>query len=190
MLILFEILVAWLLADFITGVIHWVEDKYMDAQSLNFLAADIAEDNDLHHRKPTAMILNSYWDNMRSGAVVGWPLAALLFWFGAPLWLWLAPFFAGFGNLVHRFSHTPKDQLPRWIRGMQEFGLFISHEHHDSHHRSMRQLIPKHLAGYKFCPMTDWMNPVLDRTGFWKKLEFVLGKIGIHPIATPDVPIR
>ena len=98
----------------------------------------------------------------------------------------MMPFFAAFGNLVHRFSHTPVDQLPRWIRGMQEFGLFISHQQHDAHHRSMKRLIPKHLAGYKFCPMTDWVNPILDRVEFWKSLERILTAIGIQPIAKPD----
>jgi len=183
-----SILIAWLLADLITGIVHWFEDKYMDAKSLNFFAADIAEDNDLHHRKPTAMILNSGWENMRSGAIVGWPLAALLFWFGAPLWVWLTPIYASFGNLVHRFAHTPKNQLPRWIRGMQEFGLFISHEQHDQHHRSMQRLVPKHLAGYKFCPMTDWLNPWLDKFQFWKGLEWMLLQLGLKPIVKPVEP--
>ena len=185
-MLLLQILIAWLLADFVTGLIHWIEDKYMDAVTLKFWARDIAADNDLHHSKPTAMLLNSYWDNMRSGAIIGWPIAAMLFWIDAPLWLSMMPFFAAFGNLVHRFSHTPVDQLPRWIRGMQEFGLFISHQQHDAHHRSMKRLIPKHLAGYKFCPMTDWVNPILDRVEFWKSLERILTAIGIQPIAKPD----
>jgi len=154
---LFQILIAWLLADFLTGAIHWFEDRYMDQFSLNFLNS-IAEENDLHHNKPTAMTLSSGWVNMRSGAA----------------------FFASFGNLVHRWSHVPKRSLPRWIRGMQEFGLFISHEHHDAHHRSMKKLIPKHLAGYKFCPMTDWVNPVLDHIQFWYAAETIFRLAGLY----------
>ncbi len=182
MIFLIQILIAWLLADFVTGIVHWLEDKYLDdTHSLNFLDS-VSKDNDLHHKKPTAMLLQSYWGNMKSGAAVGWPLAAVLFWFDAPLWLWLFPFFAGFGNLVHRFAHTPKSQLPRWIRGLQEFGLFISHQHHDLHHRSMQQLIPKYLAGYKYCPMTDWVNPFLDRIGFWSHAESLLLRAGLPTV--------
>lgn len=176
-----QILIAWLLADWLTGAVHWFEDRYMDSFSLNFLNS-LAEENDLHHRQPTAMILSTGWVNMRSAAAIGWPLAALLWWCGMPLIVWLVPFFASFGNLVHRWSHTPKRQLPRWIRGMQEFGLFISHEHHDAHHRSMKRLIPKHLAGYKFCPMTDWMNPLLDGLRFWFVVEYLFEAIGVKTI--------
>jgi ubiquitin-conjugating enzyme E2 variant len=183
MMTLFQILAAWLLADLVTGAIHWFEDKFMDAKSLNFLAAEVAADNDLHHQKPTAMTLNSGWENMRSGAAVGWPLAAGLWWFGFPLWVWLTPFFAAFGNLVHRFAHMPEHRVPRFVRGMQEFGLFISYDHHDQHHRSMKRLIPKHEAGFKFCPMTDWVNPLVDRIGLWTFLERSFRWLGLKPIA-------
>lgn len=178
MLSFLQILIAWLLADFLTGVVHWFEDRYMDKYSLNFLNS-LAEENDLHHRKPTAMTLNSGWTNMRSAAAIGWPLAAILWLIGCPLWIWLIPFFASFGNLVHRWAHMPKHRLPSWIRLMQRIGLFISYQHHDLHHRSMRQLIPKHLAGYKFCPMTNWVNPILDAVRFWHGLEWTLARFGL-----------
>jgi len=180
MLLLFQILIAWLLADWLTGAVHWFEDRYMDKLSLNFLDS-IAKENDLHHKKPTAMLMSSGWTNMKSAAAVGWPVAFLLWAIGAPLWVWLVPFFASFGNLVHRWGHTPREHLPRWIRGMQEFGLFISQHHHDLHHRSMKQLVPKHLAGYKFCPMSDLMNPILDATRFWFACEWVLERFGLVP---------
>ena len=179
-MVLLTILSCWLLADLFTGFIHWFEDKYMSELSFKYLGS-FAEENDLHHRKPTAMILSTGWVNMRSAAAVGWPLAGLLFWMGAPVLIWLTVFFSTFGNLVHRFAHMPKSRVPRWIRGMQEFGLFISHEHHDAHHRSMKKLIPKHLAGYKFCPMTDWVNPVVDFIGFWNWIEFILSIFGLKP---------
>lgn len=146
--------------------------------SLNWLD-DVAKENDLHHRKPTAMLQSSGWTNMKSAAVVGWPVAASLWWFGCPMWVWLVPFFAAFGNLVHRFAHTPRRQLPRYIQLLQDVGLFISYDHHDAHHRSMAQLIPKHIAGYKFCPMTNWMNPLLDGIQFWAGVETCLAWIGI-----------
>ncbi|WP_149496206.1 fatty acid desaturase CarF family protein [Roseiconus lacunae] len=161
-----QILAAWLLADFITGVFHWFEDRYLDdTQSLEF-ARGLATDNQLHHERPTAMLLSTHWQNMRSAAIVAWPLAMLAWSMGAPVWFWLGLAFAAFGNLVHRFAHEPRRKLPRWIRGLQEFGLFISREHHDSHHREMGRLIPKSRAAIAYCPMTDWVNPLLDRVQF------------------------
>lgn len=181
-MIFLTILASWLIADFLTGLFHWFEDKFMLGTTLQFLES-IAEDNDLHHRKPTAMLMSTGWVNMRSSAVAGWPLAALLWWLGCPVIVWLAVFFATFGNLVHRWSHVPPRDLPRWIRGMQEFGLFMSREHHDLHHRSMKRLIPKHLAGCKFCGMTDWLNPTLDAIRFWGGMEWLLCRMGLKTVA-------
>lgn len=176
------VLSSWLAADFLTGVFHWFEDKYLLGGTLNFLDS-IAEDNDLHHRKPTAMLLSTGWTNMKSSAAAAWPASLACWWFGMPAFVWLTLFFVAFGNLIHRWSHRPKSQLPRWIRAMQELGLFISQEHHDEHHRSMKQLIPKHLAGCKFCGMTDWLNPALDAIRFWDGLECLVRKLGFKTVA-------
>ncbi|MDP1560887.1 MAG: fatty acid desaturase CarF family protein [Pirellulaceae bacterium] len=180
--VLFEVLSAWLLADLITGIVHWIQDKYVDHNdSIDFLDS-IAEYNELHHQKPTAMIQNSGWTNMQSSFYVSTPVALGAWLIGAPLWLWLACFFCGFGNLVHRWAHLPKRRLNWGIRFMQWTGLFISHEHHDRHHRSMEGLVPKHLSGYRFCPMTNWVNPVLDSIRFWPSLEHVLSNFGLDTI--------
>ena len=177
MILAFYILSCWLLADFLTGLFHWFEDGFLHGSSIGFLGS-IAADNELHHDKPTAMTLSTGWVNMRASAIVAWPLALASWRLGAPMLVWLTLFFASFGNLVHRWSHIPKRQLPFWIRAMQKTGLFISHEHHDAHHRSMKRLIPKHLAGYKFCPMTNWMNPILDKMKFWDGLEWAFISVG------------
>lgn len=173
------ILYAWLFADLLTGIFHWFEDRYMTSHSLNFLDS-LAAENDLHHRKPTAMLASSGWTNMKSSAAFAWPLAFVLWLFNFPFVIYAGVFFAGFGNLIHRWSHFPERRRPGWMRFMQWIGLFISPAHHDAHHRSMKQLTPKELANQKFCGMTDWLNPSLDRLGVWPALESVLSRFGIQ----------
>lgn len=174
-----EILVSWFAADFLTGLFHWWQDKYMDEPQWAW-ANELAKENERHHTKPTAMVLSSGWTNMQSAAVVGWPLAAILWALGLPTMVWLTIFFATFGNLVHRWSHIPRRRLPIWIRFLQSTGLFISQLEHDLHHRSMRKLIPRHEAGYKFCAMSNWVNPILDSTGFWSLLEAAFSVAGFQ----------
>jgi plasmanylethanolamine desaturase len=182
--LLLKVILAWLLADFLCGVIHWWQDRFLgEDQPLGFLRS-MAEFNDLHHNKPTAMTRNSGWINMKFSFFVSTPIAFLLWALGMPIWLWLACFFCGYGNLVHRWAHLPKRRLNVFIRWMQRTGLFISRDHHAAHHRSMKGLVPKHLSGYRFCPMTNWVNPILDSVRFWAFLEFVLDKMGIRTIAT------
>lgn len=165
------VLAAWLLADVITGAVHWFKDRYLDGNASLEFARGAATDNILHHDGPTAMLLNSGWENMRSGALFAWPAAAIAWALGAPAWLWFALAMTSVGNLIHRFAHTPDRQLPRWIRGLQEFGLFISRDHHATHHYAMGQRVSKSDAAKAYCAMTDWMNPILDRLRFWWALE-------------------
>tara|TARA_A100001391_G_scaffold14169_1_gene8230 strand:- start:586 stop:1149 length:564 start_codon:yes stop_codon:yes gene_type:complete len=180
--IVIHVAAAWLFADFVTGLFHWFEDRYLEGnQSFDF-ASGLASDNQLHHEKPTAMLLNTPWENMRSAAIFAWPLGIALAIFGAPLWLWLGISCTSVGNLVHRWAHTPRRQLPRWIRGLQEFGVFISPENHDLHHRKHGRLVTKSNAERNYCPMTDLVNPVLDAIRFWQLLEFSLRLIGVRTV--------
>lgn len=176
-----KVLLAWLLADFITGLVHWFEDKYLDSSKFAIID-DIAKNNDIHHEKPTAMLISSAWSNIKQSAYVAWPIAFLLFLLNAPFVIWLGVAFSSLGNLIHRWAHTPAKQLNLAIRIMQKTGLFISYREHDLHHRSMLKLIPKYLAGYKYCTMTNYMNPLLDNIKFWDTLESSLSKIGIKTI--------
>jgi plasmanylethanolamine desaturase len=175
------VLAAWFAADFVCGVVHWFEDRYLDdSMTLKFLQP-INGENSLHHLKPTAMLTHSWWGNMQSAAIVAWPLAVVLWLAGDCLFFVLTVFFASFGNLVHRFAHTPARQLPRWVRWVQSTGLFISHAHHDMHHRHRSKLIPKSQASIAYCPMTDWVNPTLDRFNFWAGLERIFSIFGLVP---------
>jgi Lipid desaturase domain len=178
---LVQILLAWFLADFLTGLVHWIEDKYLDSSKFAIID-DIAKNNDIHHEKPTTMLLTTPWSNIKQSAYVAWPLSIVLFLFGAHLILWLGVAFASLGNLIHRWAHTPAKQLHPAIKIMQKTGLFISYKEHDLHHRSMLKLIPKHLAGYKYCTMTNYVNFLLDNIKFWDGLELALSKVGIKTI--------
>ena len=181
-MICIQVAVAWLFADFVTGIVHWFEDRYMGPDQTIDFAAGVASDNQLHHDKPTAMLLNTPWENMRSAALFAWPIGLVLAICGSPLWLWLGITFTSLGNWVHRWAHTPRRQLPRWIRGLQEFGIFLSPENHELHHRKNGQLVSKGEAELSYCPMTDFVNPILDKIRFWQSMEASLRLLGIRTV--------
>jgi hypothetical protein len=182
MITLLSITAAWFLADFYTGVFHWIEDRYVaPGNSLDFLIGKGSGES-LHHDKPTAMLLNTRWENIRSAAYPAWIIALVAWFVGLPMWFVLSLVFVAFGNLVHRFAHTPIRQLSPFTRFMQRTGLFISHDHHDTHHREDGELVRKQHASRAYCGMTDWVNPIVDSHGLWAKLEFSLSLLGIHPV--------
>lgn len=180
-----QIIGAWLLADWMAGLFHWFEDRYLDENQSSQFWHILAAENALHHRKPTAMCMVSRWENIRHTAAVSWPIASVLCLMGAPIWTWLTFVFVAFGNLIHRFSHEPKRKLPKLIRALQYCGLLISHEQHFKHHYwdDGERVDPKWNASRAYCPMTSWLNPVLDYLGFWWVLESTIQKsLGICPI--------
>ena len=173
-MIALELLAAWLFADFLAGVVHWIEDKVFVKTTMHILTG-VVKDNELHHVKPTAMLSHSWWGNISTGVVIAWPFSLALWLFGAPTVLWLSVFFASFGNLVHRFAHMPRAKVPRLVRILQCTGLFITFKQHAEHHYEGRLLLSKESAHRRYCPMTTWLNPLLDRVGFFRGLEWLIG---------------
>lgn len=167
-----KILAAWMLADFLSGVVHWWEDRYLKTTREGILGR-IARDNELHHQRPRAMLANPVWDNMEQSAVLAWAVALIALPF-SPL-LALAFFFLGFGNAAHRYTHEMPRKIPPPIRALQRVGLFSSARTHHRHHYDKGQVTQKNLAHTNFCVMSDWLNPVLDRLGFWRQMNRIFG---------------
>lgn len=176
------VIISWFLADILTGFIHWWQDHYLSSNSKLKIFISIAKDNELHHLKPEAMGLLTIWENINTSAPYGLASAMASFYYGFPAVVWLTFFFASFGNLVHRYAHVPRNKVPVFIKWLQKAGIFISPKHHNKHHRSGSTLISKSSSYERFCPMTDWMNPILDSMGFWSSLELVLHLIGIKTV--------
>jgi len=178
------ILGAWFLADIISGVVHWWEDRYLTSDSKWWPVASIAQNNELHHKKPWAMGEISAADNIRATMWVGIPFAMILFLNGSPNILWLAVFFSSFGNLVHRYAHVPIHQRSKLVQFFQSFGLFISVNHHATHHYDTITLdeISKEDASIRYCAMTNYMNPILDTIRIFPFMEWCLSKIGIYTV--------
>lgn len=165
------ILASWLLADFLSGLVHWWEDRAIIGTSPFAFINSVRADNERHHLKPGYFLRFTWWGNINTTAPFSFALAGLLLLFGAPMILWLTAFFISFGNLVHRWAHEPKEKLPRVITLLQRTGLFISQEHHWGHHFENGRLVSRENSYRRFCVMTNWLNPALDYVGFFRLLE-------------------
>jgi hypothetical protein len=161
-----QIIVGWLLADFVGGVLHWLEDRVLTVSD-SWIGTQVVEPAREHHDDPLAMyryagLIERNWTTWLPTLAVS---IALLSAFGPSL-LWLS---ATIGGLVvyevHRAAHHPRDLHP-FVRVLQDVGVIQSPKHHAGHHR------PPHQSRY--CPLTDWLNPILDALRFWDRIERVL----------------
>ncbi|MGI3184667.1 fatty acid desaturase CarF family protein [Nioella aestuarii] len=126
--------------------------------------------NMVHHDKPNYMITIPWYINNIAN-VVGAALFAFIIWlFLGFSWQLVVFFFFGvWTQQVHRFQHCPSVRLPRFVKFLQKYRVIQDARHHWVHHTD------QHTSHY--CILTPWLNPVLDRLGFWRGMERIFAPI-------------
>lgn len=178
LLIIAKLLAGWLIADFLGGVVHWLEDRVL-TERIPFLRGVIAA-NRLHHRSPLAFFHHGIV--ARNATTWATALAASLLWlllFG-PSWMWLAATIGGMiSSSVHHLAHRPRP-ASLIIRMLQEMGLLQSAAHHAGHHRPG--------AARRYCVLTALVNPLVDGIGLWILLERALARLGVPLVGDTPTP--
>lgn len=177
--ILIQIIVAFILADIITGAFHWFEDTYL-SYCINFpILSSIAKENEMHHYFPRNMLAYSYFENIELSLILSLTFIILIYFINRPLLYKYNVFFITFfifastANLFHRFCHMRDCEKSNFLINIQKTGLLCSHEHHSKHHRT---------NGTKYCVITEYSNYFLDGINFWRRLEYIIYIItGITP---------
>lgn len=160
-----------LVADFITGVGHWLEDTWAAPGRWSALNRLIVEPNIDHHRRPGAMNANAYWETNRVTIALAATVALVLVALHVSAWEpYVVLALVGNSNQVHAWAHTRR--VPRAVALLQRVGLLQSMRHHGLHHRRP--------YASRFCTMTDFLNPLLDGTRFWRALELGGERLGLR----------
>lgn len=153
---------AVLLADLLSGFVHWLFDTRIAASpgllgraAVNFLD---------HHVHPARSAATGF-------AATGWRVAlfltlpSLMAALAAPVgalqaWLlWLAALSLIVAE-AHKQAHRRRPAAA--VRWLQRLRLCIPPAAHRVHHRD---------HGRAYCVFTGWWNPLLDRFGFWRWLD-------------------
>lgn len=162
------LVICWVAADFLSGVIHWAEDRYAN-ENWPIIGKFVAKPNQLHHAAPFAFLAGSYWHRNWTTIVLAMPF----FFISLPS-KWAFIFLvASQGNEIHAWSHQRCNAI---IRTFQATGMLQSPREHGSHHRAPFDV--------RYCVLSNWLNPILDGIGFWSAIEFAIARIiGVDPIA-------
>ena len=160
--IIAQLIAGWLLVDLIGGLFHWFEDR-MGSPDWPILGRHVIGPNRQHHLQPLAFTRSGFisrnWTTWMAVAVIVAPLLAI---FGTSVWLIAATLGGLMSNQVHYWAHLPS-RAPASVRVLQDLGVMQSSRQHQLHHA------PPHDRRY--CVLTDWLNPLLDRLQVWSRLE-------------------
>ncbi len=174
------VIVGVLLADFLSGLAHWIEDSYFTPDT-PLLGHTIAK-NVQHHLQPALFVANPWFITIRSSLVcavlVGvplWAVDSLAWWSGIGLGM------AVFANQVHKWAHMPSAYLPEPVRWLHQLGVLQTPEHHAVHHAGRKDS--------RYCVVTNIVNPVLDTLRFWRFLEGVVYAVASHE-RRPDLSVQ
>lgn len=175
-------LAGYIAADFASGFVHWLADTY-GSPSTPLLGPKLVTPFREHHDDPGAIcrhdFLEANGDNCMISQFVllptyafvpaedgGWATALSLFVLALALGVLLT-------SIVHGWAHH--HDPPRIARWLQKANLVLSAERHALHHRS------PHASHY--CITTGWLNPLLDKTRFFRRFERLLSRLGVRTSA-------
>lgn len=162
----FDFLAIALLADFVSGFFHWLEDAYGNP-NWPITGRLVTQPNILHHHDPRYFTRHNWfqssWDLLCLGASI-----LMIAWVSGVL-TWQVGLFVFLGvnaNEVHKWAHrTPSENGPV-ISFLQRIRVIQSPRHHAGHHTD-----PKNSH---YCVLTNFLNPLLDAIGFWAGLESIV----------------
>ncbi len=166
LIILLQIVLTVLAADFAAGFMHWTEDAYV-REDTPLVGKYIARPNIVHHHLPRDMVRNSWWESAALLVGVSATVVAGAWCLGVLTWqVWLFALLSANANEFHKWEHRTRAENGRVITFLQKIHVLQDARHHARHHTD-----PKNSH---YCTTTAVLNPILDGVQFWNGLEWLL----------------
>lgn len=174
---IFDLILGLLVADFLSGLIHWAQDLYLSPYRGSRVSQRMASENAYHHIYPLHILLTPWWREVRNPITYLSPIAGLFIYFGFYTGGW-AVIFLSLTQVFHRVAHI-KDAgrvvaLLRWLGVLCDYSTHLAH-----HYKGLAPCL-KHESTMGFCVITGWLNPILDLTRFFHGLECLLSLFGVR----------
>lgn len=173
---LLAVFTGYVLADFVSGFVHWLGDTWGTTRTLFFGKTFIRPFRE-HHVDQMAITRHDFIETNGSNCLATLFIlipANLLIpdtWNSISLFLYTVFASTSLGvfatNQFHKWAHwnTP----PRFIYWLQQKKLILSPSHHSIHHRNPYDRY--------YCITVGWLNPLLTRIGFFRGLERCVTKM-------------
>ncbi|HEX5704035.1 MAG TPA: fatty acid desaturase CarF family protein [Pyrinomonadaceae bacterium] len=174
--------VAWILADFVSGLVHWFADTY-GADDTPLFGPWLIKPFRQHHQYARDICTHNLVLTIGNSCTVAAPFQA------GVLYLLLSDEDVSFTkaafsfvfnlftiamvatNVLHKWAHAEKTN---WvISRLQRSRVFLSPAHHHLHHTKP--------FDSNYCITNGWLNPLLEKIHFFRRLEWMLSKVRLHP---------
>lgn len=152
---------GWLVADFLSGLVHFALDTLGSVQT-PLIGKGFIRPFREHHVNPQAMTGHDFVETHGASCLACLPAltATSLMPLGSTPWvmtqaiLFCAALGGLFTNQCHKWAHMAPLNTPRLARWAQRSHLILSPEHHQRHHTAP-------FNSY-FCMANGWLNPVFN----------------------------
>lgn len=188
--VLYELELLWLLVlavplgivggDFVSGIVHWAADTY-GSEETPMIGPSLVKPFRLHHLYPRDICTHGLVELTGNVCILAVPVLS-----GSLYLMWLLP---GSGllaffvicltltaaatvatNQFHQWAHQESpSRLARWL---QRTRLVLEPTHHNQHHTQP--------FNTNYCITNGWLNPILNRLKFFRRLEATLGVFGFQ----------
>jgi ubiquitin-conjugating enzyme E2 variant len=167
-MLLVEILAVVLVADFISGVVHWWEDRY--ARLSGGPLQQVAIDNLRHHARPREFLAKGYWASSWDLWLLGAAAVGACALAGAFSWhVVLFAILVANANQVHKWAHRTREENGAVVGTLQRLHILQTTRHHSRHHQGSRDS--------HYCVLTNFLNPLLEEVQFWRRIERVIERL-------------
>lgn len=174
-----------LLADLLSGVVHWGADSY-GSVDIPVLGKALLRPFREHHIDPTSITRHDFVEtNGDNFAVCLLALVPMTYGFltlsndevqeryTLYMFLYLLAIFVSLTNQIHKWSHTYFG-LPWYINLLQDWHVILPKRHHRIHHVAPHETY--------FCITTGWLNYPFEKLRFWSAIETIIEKTtGVRP---------
>jgi ubiquitin-conjugating enzyme E2 variant len=157
---------AWILADFGSGVLHWSVDNYGNGKTP--VMGSIIAAFQGHHAAPWTITERGFCNNVYKlclpFGLFPMTMESVLH-FNPAVTFFLTCFctLEILSQEFHKWSHQLPSETPNWVNQLQAIGVTVGRKPHAAHH----------LAPYEgnYCIISGVCNPWLDASGFFRRLE-------------------
>jgi ubiquitin-conjugating enzyme E2 variant len=168
------VMAGYLMADFISGFVHWLADTWGHT-NMRYIGNTLIRPFREHHVDPKAITRHDFVEINGNNCLISlWVGCICLFmpldWAGYEALLLFGMvslgsmiFWVMMTNQFHKWSHENEDTLPAFVKALQRWHLILPIRHHGIHHTAP-------FDKY-YCITTGWLNWPLTKIQFFRTLE-------------------